>query len=67
LTQKINKCIIHTYAKESVKKEILGKDMQPIVSQKHFNISKQIALVPSYWSIICDDSQERIGVQETKV
>ena len=43
--------------------------MQTIVSQKHFNMSKQmIALVPSYWSnIICDDSQERIRVQETKV
>jgi hypothetical protein len=41
--------------------------MQTIVSHKHFNISKQIGFVPSYWSIICDDSQERIGVQETKV
>ena len=42
--------------------------MQKIVSQKHFNISKQMGLVPSYWSIIInDDSQERIGVQETKV
>jgi hypothetical protein len=41
--------------------------MQKIVSQKHFNISKQMGLVPSYWSIINDDSQERIRVQETKV
>jgi hypothetical protein len=41
--------------------------MQKIVSQKHFNISKQIVLVPSYWSIIINDSQERIRVQETKV
>ena len=41
--------------------------MQKIVNHKHFNSSKQICLVPSYWSIINDDSQERIGVQETKV
>ena len=42
--------------------------MQKIVSHKHFNMSKQIGLMPSYWSIIInDDSQERIGVQETKV
>jgi hypothetical protein len=40
--------------------------MQKIVSHKHFNISKQMGLVPSYWSII-NDSQERIRVQETKV
>ena len=41
--------------------------MKTIMNHKHFNISKQIGLVPSYWSIINDDSQERIGVQETKV
>jgi hypothetical protein len=41
--------------------------MQTIVSQKHFNISKQMAVVPSYWSIINDESQVRIRVQETKV
>jgi len=40
--------------------------MQKIVSHKHFNTAKQMCLVPSYWSII-NDSQERIGVQETKV
>ena len=41
--------------------------MQAIVSQKHYNISKQIGFVPSIWSIMNDDSQERIRVQETKV
>jgi hypothetical protein len=41
--------------------------MQKIVSHKQINSSKQICLVPSYWSIICDDSQERIRVRETKV
>jgi hypothetical protein len=40
--------------------------MQKIVSHKQINISKQICLVPSYWSVI-NDSQERVGVQETKV
>jgi hypothetical protein len=41
--------------------------MQTIVNHKHFSISKQIALVPSYWSIMNDDSQERTRVQETEV
>ena len=41
--------------------------MQTIVNHKHFNISKQIGFQPSMWSISYDDSQERIGVQETKV
>jgi len=41
--------------------------MQTIVNHKHFNISKQMCFVPSIWSNISYDSQERIGVQETKV
>jgi hypothetical protein len=41
--------------------------MQTIVNHKHFNISKQMGLVPSIWFISYDDSQERIGVLETKV
>ena len=41
--------------------------MQKIVSHKHFSTAEQMGLVPSYWSIINDDSQVRIRVQETKV
>jgi hypothetical protein len=41
--------------------------MQTIVNHKHFNICKQTGLVPSIWSNISRDSQERIRVQETKV
>jgi len=41
--------------------------MQKIMSHKHFNTAKQMGLVPSIWFISYDDSQERIGVQETKV
>jgi hypothetical protein len=41
--------------------------MQTIVSHKHFNTAKQMGFVPSYWSIICNDSQDRSRVQETKV
>ena len=41
--------------------------MQKIVNQKHFNTAKQMGFVPSIWSNISYDSQERIRVQETKV